>query len=24
VMMILICIGLLDEGFEDEHTHPHE
>uniref|UniRef100_H3GGK0 Tubby C-terminal domain-containing protein n=2 Tax=Phytophthora ramorum TaxID=164328 RepID=H3GGK0_PHYRM len=22
MMMILICIGLLDEGFEDEHTHP--
>lgn len=21
MMMILICIGLLDEGFEDEHTH---
>eukprot|EP00644_Phytophthora_capsici_P015009 jgi/Phyca11/555655/estExt2_Genewise1Plus.C_PHYCAscaffold_760073 len=22
MMMILICIGLLDEGFEDEHTNP--
>ncbi|RLN96380.1 hypothetical protein BBJ28_00003188 [Nothophytophthora sp. Chile5] len=21
MMMILLCIGLLDEGFEDEHTH---
>ncbi|KAK1934425.1 hypothetical protein P3T76_011034 [Phytophthora citrophthora] len=24
MMMILICIGLLDEGFEDEHTHPQQ
>ncbi|KAE8878071.1 hypothetical protein PF005_g30011 [Phytophthora fragariae] len=24
MMMILICIGLLDEGFEDGHTHPQQ
>ncbi|EGZ25092.1 hypothetical protein PHYSODRAFT_311731 [Phytophthora sojae] len=24
MMMILICIGLLDEGFEDEHPHPQQ